>query len=195
MEARRQKILEAALGVFLEEGFDGTTLAAIRRKSGASTGSIYHFFSGKHDIAAVLLHDAISGWSAASKFVGARDDAEGAIKASVSGLLLWGLRSQRQFRFMDDLVSRKSDSPEFMAIGKTLAAGRAAAAERYREWQEAGWVRPLPWRVAYALMTGPAYTYLRNAHGVIRANPGDIDLIATAAWDAVRQSLDEVTPK
>ena len=61
---RRRQILDAALACFLERGYLGTTIADIRRRSGATTGSIYHFFDGKGALAQALLTDAIVGWSA-----------------------------------------------------------------------------------------------------------------------------------
>ncbi|HTO27428.1 MAG TPA: TetR family transcriptional regulator, partial [Devosia sp.] len=43
---RRRQILDAALSAFLERGYAATSIADIRARSGASTGSIYHFFAG-----------------------------------------------------------------------------------------------------------------------------------------------------
>ncbi len=46
-DERRRSILEAALDCFLEKGYIATTINDIREASGATTGSIYHFFDGK----------------------------------------------------------------------------------------------------------------------------------------------------
>jgi AcrR family transcriptional regulator len=40
-------------------GYDQTTLADIRRRAGASTGSIYHHFGSKEQIAATLYLDGV----------------------------------------------------------------------------------------------------------------------------------------
>jgi AcrR family transcriptional regulator len=56
---RRQAILDAALECFSTLGYDQTTLADIRKKAGASTGSIYHHFGSKEQIAANLYLDGI----------------------------------------------------------------------------------------------------------------------------------------
>jgi AcrR family transcriptional regulator len=56
---RRQAILDAALECFSTIGYDQTTLADIRRKAGASTGSIYHHFGSKERIAASLYLDGL----------------------------------------------------------------------------------------------------------------------------------------
>ena len=56
---RRQAILDAALACFADKGYDDTTLADIRRRAGASTGSIYHHFGSKEQIAATLYLDGV----------------------------------------------------------------------------------------------------------------------------------------
>jgi AcrR family transcriptional regulator len=56
---RRQAILDAALACFSDVGYDQTTLADIRRRASASTGSIYHHFGSKEQIAATLYIDGV----------------------------------------------------------------------------------------------------------------------------------------
>lgn len=56
---RRQAILDAALECFSAVGYDQTTLADIRARAGASTGSIYHHFGSKEQIARNLYLDAL----------------------------------------------------------------------------------------------------------------------------------------
>jgi AcrR family transcriptional regulator len=56
---RRRAILDAALECFSSVGYDRTTLADIRRRARASTGSIYHHFGSKEQIARSLYLDAL----------------------------------------------------------------------------------------------------------------------------------------
>jgi AcrR family transcriptional regulator len=51
---RKREILDAALRGFAEKGLAGTTVEEVRRRSGASVGSIYHHFGDKEGIAAAL---------------------------------------------------------------------------------------------------------------------------------------------
>ena len=53
-ERRKREILEAALACFGELGYEKTTLAEIRARSEASTGSIYHHFRSKEHLFAAL---------------------------------------------------------------------------------------------------------------------------------------------
>lgn len=184
--ARRHDILAAALQCFLDRGYAATTIGDIRRASGASTGSIYHFFPGKPAIAGALLERAVAGWAGADP-VALDADApfERATRASVRGLVLWGTANPGLFRFMDEIRSLASDDPAFAGVRASLAAGRQAAAARYATAATAGVVRPLPWPVVHALLLGPAYDYLRAVDPAAGAEAA-ADCFADAAWDAVR---------
>lgn len=52
---RREEILAAALSVFAERGYYGTTMAQISQKSEYPLGTIYKFFSGKEQV----FHDMV----------------------------------------------------------------------------------------------------------------------------------------
>ena len=54
-DQRRREILDASLDLFLKQGIPGTTMPQICAASGASTGSVYHLFDGKDDIAMTLF--------------------------------------------------------------------------------------------------------------------------------------------
>ncbi|MGB3339443.1 MAG: helix-turn-helix domain-containing protein [Devosia sp.] len=185
---RRREILDAALSAFLEKGYAATSIADIRARSGASTGSIYHFFSGKGALAEALLHEAVSGWARQS--TAALDPAaspEAALKASVRGLMLWGFSHPEQFRFMDEIRTLAPTDPDFSAVRDLLDDGQAVAAGQYGRMIMAGAVRNIPFSIAYALMLGPAYAYLRRAGTVSAAEAGRVaELFAGAAWDSVR---------
>lgn len=185
MDSRRDDILRAALAVFLERGFDGATLAAIRERSGASTGSIYHFFGGKAEIAIALLQQAISGWALAATDAAQSEKPREAIEASVRGLLAWGRENPALFGFMDDLLARSAASAEFAAVAGMLNSGRAAAGTLYAGWAKRGEVRDIPWDLAHALIMGPSYAFLRNRRqGAV--SDAEIAVLAKAAWKAVK---------
>lgn len=49
-EERPQEILDAAIAVFLENGFRGTRLVDVAAKAGVTRGAIYHYYEGKPDL-------------------------------------------------------------------------------------------------------------------------------------------------
>jgi AcrR family transcriptional regulator len=54
-EARRLVIIDAALTVFAERGYDGTTTAAICRQAGIGSGTFFHYFPTKLDVLLAIL--------------------------------------------------------------------------------------------------------------------------------------------
>src|SRR5262249_61464409 len=54
-QARRQTILEAAITVFAQHGFDAATTDDIARAAGLSKGGLYWHFKSKDDILAAIL--------------------------------------------------------------------------------------------------------------------------------------------
>jgi len=56
-EARRQQILDAALGCFSENGFHQTGMAEIVQRSGLSPGAVYLYFQSKDDLIEALATD------------------------------------------------------------------------------------------------------------------------------------------
>lgn len=184
---RRREILDAALSCFLDAGYLATSMSDIRRRSGASTGSIYHFFAGKAAIAEALLRQALAGWYELSQ--AHHDTAEEEIKSSVRGLVLWGLANPKQARFLDELRGLALHDPELGNIRNLLEAGHSAAAARFAQMQASGAARNLPFSIAHALMLGPAYSYLRQAPPLSSDEASRIaDLFADAAWQAVRRN-------
>lgn len=51
-EQRREEILSAAVQLFCEKGYEGTTIKDIARAIGVTEGLLYHYFSGKADLIA-----------------------------------------------------------------------------------------------------------------------------------------------
>jgi AcrR family transcriptional regulator len=182
---RRTEILEAALACFLDTGFAATSIADIRNRSGASTGSIYHFFAGKGVLALALVERATAAWGAAAALPAAGATAEAEIKASVRGLVAWGMAHRREARFLDEVRTLAASDPALADLRTLLDAGNDAARARYAGYRSRGEVRSLPWPLAHALMLGPAYDYLRL---VAEPDPGAADLLAEAAWRAVREN-------
>lgn len=48
--ARRAELIDAAWSMFMESGYEGTTVNAIIEKCGVSKGTFYHYFSSKEEI-------------------------------------------------------------------------------------------------------------------------------------------------
>lgn len=54
-EARRQQLLDVALALFAERGFEGTTIKDLCEAAGVAQGLVYHYFRSKEDLLFAVL--------------------------------------------------------------------------------------------------------------------------------------------
>ena len=50
IEDKRKAVMEAALKLFTERGFHGTSTAQISKEAGVATGTLFHYFPTKEDL-------------------------------------------------------------------------------------------------------------------------------------------------
>ena len=58
-EVVRTKIIKISRRLFLEQGYENTTVRQVLKKASLSTGSLYHFFKNKEEILLFALRDAL----------------------------------------------------------------------------------------------------------------------------------------
>jgi AcrR family transcriptional regulator len=75
-EARRRRgrpgndlesVLQAAVEVFNERGYDGASMEDLSRRLGIAKSAIYHHVSGKEELLRMALDRALDGWSQAAR--------------------------------------------------------------------------------------------------------------------------------
>jgi AcrR family transcriptional regulator len=117
-EARRQAILEAAIGVFAQHGFDAATTDDIARAAGLSKGGLYWHFKSKDDIlAAILMQLFDQELSVLQRLVAA----EGAVAPRLRQLVAQGIADVLQLARLLPvmlefyaLAARQSDVRQFL---------------------------------------------------------------------------------
>lgn len=179
--SRRKEILDAALDAFAKTG--EVAIEEVRRRSGASVGSIYHHFGGKEGIAAALYLEVLGDYQAgaARALQGAKGGEEG-VKALVGHHLRW--------------VGRNPERARFLLRGRGAREAAGEELERLNHDFSAvidGWVgshpeiRPLPREVFYVVTIGPAQEASRLwLAGAIPSLRKLEDELAESAWRAVR---------
>jgi AcrR family transcriptional regulator len=186
--SRKRVIIEAALFCFTELGLEQASMDDIRTRSGASTGSIYHHFKSKEQLAAEVYLEGIRRYQ--EGFLPALEesaDARGGIRAVVRYHLGWVedhpdwarfLFQQRRSEFMAAMEG------EFSRINDGFF-GRAS--EWFGRHVRAGTFRHLPADLYVALLLGPCQEYTRIfLSGRARAKPDEIaDELAEAIWRAI----------
>jgi AcrR family transcriptional regulator len=181
---RKREILDAALRGFAERGLAGTTVDEVRRRSGASVGSIYHHFGDKEGIAAALYLDSLGDYQAGLRAVFADGrDAERTIKALVRHHLRWVEADPDRARFLlSGPPPRAAD-----AIADVNRDGFYATAAWLEREVSAGRIAPIPFDVFYAVLLGPAQEYCRHwLEGQVRTSIRSAERsLAAAAWRAL----------
>jgi AcrR family transcriptional regulator len=161
--ARRDQILDAALAEFIASGVAGASIGAIRRRSGASVGSIYHHFGDKDGIAGTLylegLRDYQEGFLAA--LVDASSTRDG-IERGVVHHVQWIDEHRDLARFL--LLGR--DSRLVVATERPLRELNRRFFAGVQAWVrprvKAGELRDLEPELLTALWIGPSQDFARH---------------------------------
>jgi AcrR family transcriptional regulator len=179
--SRREQILDAALDSFGASG--EVAIEEVRRRSGASVGSIYHHFGGKDGIAAALFVEVLRGYQAGvMRALERADGAEQGVEALVRHHLRWVERNSERARFLlRGGALREPAAAELRALNRDLSTALDGWVERQGE------IRELPREVFYAVVIGPAQEvsrlWLSGRVASLRRLEGEL---AAAAWRAVR---------
>jgi 2-(1,2-epoxy-1,2-dihydrophenyl)acetyl-CoA isomerase len=160
----RQRILDAALASFVDDGYEQTTIARIRERSRASNGALFHHFASKEAIADALYVEAIASFhEGVWELVRRRPRSlQAAIHATIAHQLAWTERNPDLARFVYARGHLDWDTPG----GAEVAALNRELAEALGDWLapliERGEVRSRSMLMISALVGGPAHAIARR---------------------------------
>ncbi|WP_151775520.1 TetR/AcrR family transcriptional regulator [Streptomyces abyssomicinicus] len=125
---RRAAILSAAAEVFAERGYDGATTAAICKRAGVGSGTLFHYFADKRTMFLAIVADDLTTVTAGLE----RIDRTDPVRAldEVLGLLTADLGDPVAPGLAAAMIQLARRDPEFAAtvIAKDESARRAVAA-------------------------------------------------------------------
>ena len=125
----RERVLEAALVLFVEQGYFNTNIPDISKHSRCSVGSIYHHFLNKEEIASQLYVDGISQFRQA---IANNFEADSGLEASIYSLIVAFLSFAESHRLLarylwlarhDEFLSHKVSKPTMIGydrLGRSL---------------------------------------------------------------------------
>ncbi len=185
----RERLLDAALAVFVERGLVGASIEEVCSRAGASVGSLYHHFGDKSGLAGAAYVAALADYQRA--FLAELREhatAEEGIRAGVRRHIRWCLRGRPEaarFLLFEGGAARG-------AAGNALRAANRAFLADVRAWWRPhvayGALRDLDLDVAHALWLGPAQEYCRiNLASRTGTPPRRAEAeLADGAWRALR---------
>ncbi|MFE0250156.1 TetR/AcrR family transcriptional regulator [Streptomyces sp. NPDC059010] len=112
----RQRILDAAVEIAGERGYEGTSIAAVSAKCGLPASSIYWHFKDKDDLIAAVIERSFETWLAAVELPG--DEA--------------GTPLERVTAMAANVAKSLIDAPDFLRLGLMLALERRPTEPRGR---------------------------------------------------------------
>ncbi|MFF2570616.1 TetR family transcriptional regulator [Streptomyces sp. NPDC058084] len=112
----RQRILDAAVEIAGERGYEGTSIAAVSAKCGLPASSIYWHFKDKDDLIAAVIERSFETWLAAVE-----------LPSEETGTPL-----ERVTAMAGNVGKSLIDAPDFLRLGLMLALERRPAEPRGR---------------------------------------------------------------
>lgn len=186
---RKQQILTAALTCFTEFGYSDTTIQDIQKRSKASSGSIYHHFKGKAELAAAVYLEGLNQYQAGFvEALEAHTDARAGVQAMVAFHLHWVADHTDWARFLFQM--RRADF--LTAKERGIQEQNKLFISRISSWLTAhienGELRRLPLDLYPTLIFGPCQEYARFwLAGQMRTElDRAVELLADALWRALR---------
>ena len=156
--------MDVALACFIADGYEQTTIATIRQRSGTSNGALFHHFPSKEAIAGALHVEAIASfqrglWDLVSR---KPESLQAAVRAVLEHQLTWTERNADLARFIYARGHLDWDTP----AGAELAARNRDLAAAFRQWMAPlvarGEIRPRPMLLTTAIVSGPAHSIAQH---------------------------------
>lgn len=186
----RERILGAALKLFVEQGYFNTNVPDLSRESKCSVGSIYHNFKNKEEVASALYLEGISAFRRALEAsVGNTTDVEKLVKTTVKSFLefsevnfqlsryIWLCRHNE---FMTGMIKHPT-MIGFDRLGRTLT-------RTIKSGIRDGKIRPIKANVLWSIMFGIPLAYVRDWLDGYNPDPPRVVAadIAEACWRALK---------
>ncbi len=186
---RRKQIIDAALACFTDLGFTETTMDHIRRRSNASTGSIYHHFQSKDQLAAEVYLDGLLDYQRGIlEELGRHRDARQGIAAMVRHHLRWVADNTAWARYLFLMRQAEFLAPTDEAIQNVNRAFVKQVARWFEPHIKARRLRELPRDLTIALLLGPSQEFTRQY--LTEQSKTDIasasETLAEATWRALK---------
>ena len=184
----QQRILDAALKVFGDEGYHQTSIERITTQAGCSRASFYQYFSGKEDVFQQLTGQVARQLNASTEALGPlTPDAEG--WAAIHAWVMRHADIHRRYEPVFHAFQAASEIDEDVAIGSARWTDRTLARIRARLTTTTVPARQLD-QVILVLMR--CLTRTHDMASILRsAEPGEYgeDRVADALTDVIHRSL------
>lgn len=155
----REKILQAASECFIEKGYEHTTVARIRERSGVSNGALFHHFPTKDAILGALYVRAIESAQLSLYAALAREpeSLRQTIRNIIESILRWTIKHPDDAQLVYSIGHLDASSPTRGELDEQNRKLLEAVNEVLAPYKESGEVRHMPVVALISVVTGPAH--------------------------------------
>jgi AcrR family transcriptional regulator len=152
---KKEAILNAALNLFVDNGFHGTATSKIASEAGVANGTLFQYFKTKDELVIALyvnLKEELAGFII--KNTAENADIKETIKTQVLSSLYWALNSPTKFRYIQQFHS----SPYIAQVDQdTLQKHVEPHLTLINKGIKKGILKPLPADLVYSLVSSQVF--------------------------------------
>lgn len=152
---KKEAIINAALNLFVDNGFHGTATSKIAFEAGVANGTLFQYFKTKDELViALYIHIKEELAAFVSKSTAENADIKETIKSQVLSTLYWALDNSTKFRFIQQFHT----SPYVGQVAQeTLHKQVEPHLTLINKGIKLGVLKPLPVDLVYSLVSNQVF--------------------------------------
>jgi AcrR family transcriptional regulator len=152
---KKELIINAALKLFVHNGFHGTATSKIAQEAGVANGTLFQYFKTKDDLIIALYVNVKNELAAyISKNTTETTDIKETVKSQVLSSLFWALDNSSKFRFIQQFqTSPYHGKVDAEVLNKYIQPHLTLIQKGIKE----GILKPLPVDLLYSLMSNQVF--------------------------------------
>ncbi|MHA6689632.1 TetR/AcrR family transcriptional regulator [Devosia sp. A449] len=162
-EARPDEVLDAALALFLEQGFAATKVEDVARRAGLSKGSVYLYFPSKDALLEAIVQRALAPLAddALAQLAHVEGDPRGVLSLVIGGLIT-AMRDPQRIAIPKLILREASQFPQIAEMYKRQVLDRAlpAVTALLQRGMDQGYLRALDAELTVRSIVGPILVHL-----------------------------------
>ncbi len=186
----RERILAAALKLFVEQGYFNTNVPDLSRESKCSVGSIYHNFTNKEEVASALYQEGITLFRRAlQQAIGQNTEISSVVKITVKSFLQFSEVNHQLSRYI--WLARHNEFMTGLIKHQTMVGydnlGRILTLSIKKGIRDKK-IRPLKAHIIWTILFGIPLAYVRDwLDGYNSEPPSKVaDELAETCWRALQ---------
>jgi AcrR family transcriptional regulator len=186
----RERILAAALKLFVEQGYFNTNVPDLSRESKCSVGSIYHNFKNKEEVASALYEEGIKAFRRAlEQRLDEKATVENFVKSLIRSFLQFSEVNQQLSRYLwlcrhHEFMTGNIKHPTMVGFDRFGRVLTKVIRKGVRDNQ----IRDVKANVLWSILFGIPLAYVRDwLEGINAAPPGIVaEDIVESCWRALK---------